>query len=314
MQKYHSYVIYPLIILLFIFNLLWWQRQGNPVADSYMEGREENKNHPTRAVAPPVEVRISKLPEKLEFAGEPVPLDQADVLERFEREIYVNAYWHSNTLLLIKRSGKFLPVIEPILAQNGIPDDFKYLAMIESGLMNVSSPAGARGLWQFMESTGKETGLEINREVDERYHYVKSTRAASEYLKKAYARFGNWTSVAASYNMGVAGLGRRKNEQKMQDYYSLLLNEETSRYVFRILAIKEIMENPKKYGFELQPEDMYTMPLMRELVVTSTIEDLAAWAIRHNSNYKILKIYNPWLRTNKLTVSKGNSYKIELPA
>lgn len=258
-------------------------------------------------------VKLFEIPESLDFAGEPVPLDQPDVLERFEREIYVNAYWHSNTVLLMKRAGKFLPTIEKILSQNGIPDDFKYVALIESGLMNVVSPAGARGFWQFMEGTAKEKGLEVNREVDERYHFEKSTEAACKYLRQSYARFGNWTSVAASYNMGMAGLSRRKDEQKMADFYSLLLNEETSRYIFRILAMKEIFENPGKYGFELQKDDLYSMPVMRDLVVKESIDNLADWAIRHNSNYKELKIYNPWLRSNKLTVRKGNSYKIILP-
>lgn len=259
-------------------------------------------------------VKIFELPDGLQFSGESVPLDQPDILERFEREIYVNAYWHSNTVLLMKRAGKFLPTIEKILSQHGIPDDFKYIALIESGLMNAVSPAGARGFWQFMESSAKERGLEVNKEVDERYHFEKSTEAACKYFRQAYARFGNWTSVAASYNMGIAGLGRRKDEQKMTDFYDLLLNEETSRYIFRILAMKEIFENPRKYGFELQEDDLYSLPVMRELVVTQSIDNLADWAIRHNSNYKELKVYNPWLRTNKLTISKGNSYNIILPA
>ena len=258
-------------------------------------------------------VKIFELPEELNFAGEPVPLTQPDILERFEREIYVNAYWHSNTVLLMKRAGKYLPTIEKILSQHGIPDDFKYVAMIESGLMNAVSPAGARGFWQFMESTAKEKGLEVNSEVDERYHFEKSTEAACKYLNQAYARFGNWTSVAASYNMGIAGLNRRKSEQKMSDFYNLLLNEETSRYIFRILAMKEIFGGPGKYGFELQKDDLYSMPVMRELLVSESIPNLADWAIRHNSNYKELKVYNPWLRSTKLTVSKGNSYKIILP-
>src|SRR5690554_4491280 len=259
-------------------------------------------------------IKMFELPENPNFAGEPVPLKNPDILERFEREIYVNAYWHSNTIMLMKRAGKFLPIIEPILAKNGIPDDFKYLAMIESGLMNVVSPAGARGFWQFMESTGKEYKLEINREVDERYHLEKSTQAACDYLKTAYARFGNWTNVAASYNMGIAGLTRRINNQQMPNYYDLYLNEETSRYLFRILAIKEIFENPKKHGFAFQNDDLYRMPTFRELMVAERIDDLASWAIKHNSNYKELKIYNPWLRSDKLTLaSKGRSYKILLP-
>ena len=313
MQKTHLSVLYLLIFILFgaVYHLSQVE-DFSTVSSPLSAGRNETFLRKQEGYQPTW--KIFQLPEKLDFAEEPVPLDLPDIRERFEREIYVNAYWQSNTVLLMKRGGKFLPTIESILAKNGIPDDFKYVALIESGLMNAVSPAGARGFWQFMESTAKERGLEVNREVDERYHFEKSTQAACDYLKRSYARFGNWTSVAASYNMGISGLLRRKNEQKMQDYYQLLLNEETSRYVLRVLAVKEIFENPQKYGFELQADDLYSLPLMRELMVTSSISNLADWALKHNSNYKELKIYNPWLRSDKLTVSKGNSYKIVLPA
>lgn len=293
---------------LYFYRLLRESGMDKPIAPVAQQGAM------LTAAESPAWVKIFQLPEDLNFAGEPVPLDIPDVLERFEREIYVNAYWHSNTVMLMKRAGKFFPTIEEILAQNGIPDDFKYVALIESGLMNVTSPAGARGFWQFMKNTATEKGLEVNSEVDERYHFEKATRAACDYLKTAYARFGNWTSVAASYNMGIAGLTRRKNEQRVPDYYNLFLNEETSRYIFRVLAIKDIFENPNKYGFTLQNDDLYSMPVMRELSVSSSIDNLADWALKHNSNYKELKIYNPWLRSNNLTVRKGSTYKILLPA
>lgn len=293
---------------LYFYRLLRESGMDKPIAPGPQHGAM------LTAAESPAWVKIFQLPEDLNFAGEPVPLDIPDVLERFEREIYVNAYWHSNTVMLMKRAGKFFPTIEEILAQNGIPDDFKYVALIESGLMNVTSPAGARGFWQFMKNTATEKGLEVNSEVDERYHFEKATRAACDYLKTAYARFGNWTSVAASYNMGIAGLTRRKNEQRVPDYYNLFLNEETSRYIFRVLAIKDIFENPNKYGFALQNDDLYSMPVMRELSVSSSIDNLADWALKHNSNYKELKIYNPWLRSNNLTVRKGSTYKILLPA
>lgn len=315
MQKLHLYFIYISLVLLTAgFFYLFSVKKQVYIPETKVERAPPGKTYlsATDNIFPGV--KIFDLPVELNFAGEPVPLNEPDILERFEREIYVNAYWHSNTLLLMKRAGKFLPTIEKILAQNGIPDDFKYVSLIESGLMNVASPAGARGFWQFMESTAKEKGLEVNREVDERYHFEKSTLAACAYLQQSYARFGNWTSVAASYNMGITGLTRRKNEQKMPDYYNLLLNEETSRYIFRILAIKEIFQDPKMYGFELQKDDLYSMPITRELVVSESIENLADWAIRHNSNYKELKIYNPWLRSTKLTIRKGNSYNIILPA
>ena len=263
---------------------------------------------------PDTRAKLFEIPKEISFAGEEVPLEIDDVKERFEREIYVNAYWQSNMILLMKRSGKYMPTIEQILKEQNIPDDFKYLAMAESGLLNVVSPAGARGFWQFMPATAKEYNLEISNDVDERYHLEKSTVAACKYLKTAYARFGSWTSVAASYNMGIGGLSKRKSEQKQVNYYDLLLNDETSRYIFRLLAFKEIFENPDKYGFKLKDEDYYTLPIFRELIVKQDVDDLATWAIKHNSSYKTLKIHNPWLRTNKLKIPKGKEYTINLPS
>jgi membrane-bound lytic murein transglycosylase D len=275
----------------------------------------EQSGEETRITIPEfTRVKLFDLPNGVNFAGETVPFEQPDILERFEREIYVNAYWNSNTIMIMKRASKFMPVIEPILARHGIPEDFKYVALVESGLMNVVSPAGARGFWQFMDNTAKELNLEVSDDVDERYHLEKATEAACQYLKKAYARFGNWTSVAASYNMGITGLTKRKNEQQIPDYYNLLLNEETSRYLFRILAFKELFENPKAYGYEIDKKQLYAMPSLKEYRVDGNINDLAAWAIKNNSNYKELKLYNPWLRTNKLTVKKNKSYVIKLLA
>lgn len=314
LQKSNFYIVYLLITLLFGLFLYILEVKDQPKLEKKLNAEPMNQTYLNKSEDGFPMVKIFELPEGLNFAGEAVPLDKPDILERFEREIYVNAYWHSNTVLMLKRGGKFLPEIEAILAKNGIPSDFKYVALIESGLMNVVSPAGARGFWQLMESTAKERGLEVNREVDERYHFQKATQAACDYLRGSYARFGNWTSVAASYNMGISGLTRRKRAQKTTDFYDLLLNDETSRYIFRILAVKEIFEHPKKYGFEIQADDLYTMPLMKELVVTQSIDDLAEWALKHGSNYKELKIYNPWLRSDKLTIRKGNSYKILLPA
>lgn len=262
---------------------------------------------------PDPKVRIFEIPDKITFAGEQVPLQKSDVFERFEREIYVNAYWQSNMILMMKRSAKYLPTIEKILREQNIPDDFKYLVAAESGFMNVVSPAGARGFWQLMPATAKEYGLEVNNDVDERYHLEKSTIAACKYIKSAYANFGNWTSVAASYNMGVAGLKRRKDEQKFQQYYDLFLNDETSRYIFRILAFKEIFENPEKYGFELEKKDYYQEPMFRELKVMQSIPSLAQWALRHNSSYKEVKTHNPWLRSTKLSMGKNKEYFIKLP-
>ncbi|GAL71365.1 membrane-bound lytic murein transglycosylase D precursor [Jejuia pallidilutea] len=193
-----------------------------------------------------------QVPENLSFAGERVPLENPDILERMDRELLVNTYWQSNGLLMFKRAQKYFPIIEPILKKNGVPDDFKYLAVIESGLTNAVSPAGARGVWQIMKATGRENGLEVNDNVDERYHLEKATEVACNYLLKAKEQLGSWTLAAAAYNAGNAGVSRRLREQNVTDYYDLLLGEETGRYLFRIVALKEILSNPDKYGFNFR--------------------------------------------------------------
>ena len=253
------------------------------------------------------------LPEEIDFAGEPVPMSDPDVRERMDRELLVNTYWQSNGLLMFKRANKYFPIIEPILEKHGVPDDFKYLAVIESGLMNVVSPAGARGIWQIMPATAKEYGLEVNDNVDERYHLVKSTEAACRYLLASKERFGSWTLAAAAYNAGNAGINRRLEGQKVEDYYNLLLGEETGRYMFRILALKEIMSDPKKYGFNFREKDLYTMVPSFVVEVDKPIDDLAAFAQQYEINYKILKIHNPWLRETKLNNRSGKKYQIEIP-
>ncbi len=253
-----------------------------------------------------------KVPHYLDFAGEPVPMSIPDVKERLERELLVNAYRHSSTFLYLKRKSRWFPVIEPILAQEGVPDDFKYLCVAESGLDQVVSYAGATGFWQFMNGTGKEYGLEINGEVDERYHVEKATHAACKYLKDAKRRLGSWTAAAASYNMGVAGFQRQQGRQGEQNYYDILLNNETSRYMFRILALKEVLSNPGMYGFMLDYTDQYQPYNYKEVYVDYSIDDFATFAKRYNTNYKTLKILNPWLRDNTLTV-KNNTYNIKIP-
>ena len=311
MRRYHLFILYSLIAVLF--GILIYKYFEPPIQKTEQVVVESLEGERIQLLIPEPRVRMFDVPDKISFAGETVPLNKPDVLERFEREIYVNAYWQSNVILLMKRSAKYLPTIEKILIENGIPEDFKYVAMAESGLMNVVSPAGARGFWQIMPATAKENNLEVNNDVDERYHLEKSTLAACKYLKSAYARFGNWTSVAASYNMGITGLRKRKEEQGFENYYDLFLNDETSRYIFRILAFKEIFENPEKYGFELKSGAYYKQPLYRDLKVNENIPNLAQWAIRHNSNYKELKIHNPWLRSSKLTVSKNKDYILKIP-
>jgi hypothetical protein len=253
------------------------------------------------------------LPKMVDFCGEEVPLNHFDVKEKLDRELLVNTYWQSNTLLNIKRANKYFPVIEPILKKNGVPDDFKYLALIESGFTNVVSPAGAAGFWQIMKSAGKERGLEINSEVDERYHLEKATQAACDYLKEAYEKFGSWTLAAASYNMGMAGLENQLNIQKADNYYDLVLNEETSRYVYRILAVKQILNNPQNYGFNLRPQDLYSPLPTFTITVDTSISDLAQFAARIGTNYKTVKLFNPWLRKHYLTNKSGKTYEITLP-
>jgi membrane-bound lytic murein transglycosylase D len=252
-------------------------------------------------------------PTEIDFAGEKAPLHIADVRERFDRELLVNANLDATTLIIIKRANRAFPVIEPILKKYGVPDDFKYLAVIESGLVNAVSPAGARGVWQFMPATGKEYALEINDIVDERYHLEKSTEAACKYLLKAKDKFGSWTLAAASYNGGVAGVNNQISFQGVENYYDLLLTEETSRYVFRILALKEIMQKPEQYGFNVLESEKYPVIPTRTVEVATSIPDLAVWAKEQGINYKILKIHNPWLRDRKLTNATGKKYIFEIP-
>lgn len=254
-----------------------------------------------------------ELPKTLDFCGEAVPLDRFYVRESLEREIIVNSYRHSNTILLLKRTTRWFPVIEPILRKNNLPEDFKYLAMIESDLTNVVSPSKAVGFWQFLEGTGKQYGLEIYKEVDMRYNQELETQIACDFLKDLYAKFGSWTLSAAAYNCGGGKMSRSIEEQHVSSYYDLLLPAETERYIYRILAFKLITQNPEKYGFHISDEGWYQPLEYKTITVTETIEDLAQFAIDKGTNLKMLKYYNPWLRSNKLTISEGNSYQIKLP-
>lgn len=313
MRSIHLILIYVLLgIALILAGMAFWESQKQVQAISQPEFSEES--YPSRSLSLAKDsIRLFELPKELDFAGEKVPLEDGDIIERLEREIYVNAYWESNLILLLKRSSKYLPDIERILKEQGIPDDFKYLAIAESGLMNVGSPAGARGYWQILEDTGKEYGLEITATVDERYHFEKATIAASKYFKKAHVKFGDWTAVAASYNMGQSGFSKRQEEQFHRNYYDLYLNEETSRYLFRILAFKVIFENPGKFGYHLAKEDFYKNPEFRTIQVQGDIKDLPQWAKSQGSNFKYLKLYNPWLRDRNLKAKKGKVYEIRLP-
>jgi hypothetical protein len=254
------------------------------------------------------------LPNELTFCNEEVPLERLDVRERLDRELLVNTYWQSNTLLAHKRAARWFPLIEEVLRRNGVPDDMKYLALIESGLTNVVSPAGATGYWQFMKETAIGHGLEVNTEVDERYNVEKSTEAACKYLKEAHAKFGSWAMAAAAYNLGQGGVNKQIGRQQQEGYFDLLLPEETSRYVFRILAMKEIIRDPERYGYHIRRKDLYPPYPTRSVEVTGQIENLTDFAQRHNTNYKNLKLLNPWLRDTKLTNKEGRTYVILLPA
>ena len=252
-------------------------------------------------------------PEGLNFSGEEIPIQSSEIWERLDKELLKNTYWQSNTMLFFKKANKYFPIIEPILKKNNIPDDFKYLAVIESGLDNVVSPAGAAGFWQIMKGTALEYGLEVNSGIDERYNLEKSTELACSYLNDAYEKFGNWTIAAASYNMGKSGVRTRMLKQGTNNYYNLHLNSETARYVFRILAVKEIMENPKKYGFIFRDKDLYVMPEYKTLEVDSTIANLSDFAKIQGVNYKLLKQFNPWLRTSSLPDKSRKKYVLKIP-
>ncbi|MBK7410281.1 MAG: lytic transglycosylase domain-containing protein [Saprospirales bacterium] len=247
------------------------------------------------------------------FAGEPLPIDNFDVAERLERELLVNAFFHSNTILSIKMASRYFPVIEQILKEEGVPEDLKYLAVAESGLRQATSLADARGVWQFLKDTGVEYGLEVNSEVDERFHLEKSTRAACAYFKNLKGRFGTWTLAAAAYNMGGSNLSETMESQRAKTFFDLNINEETSRYIFRVVALKEVLIDPEKYGFSI-PEDQLYQPLDRYRVieVKEAVKNWGDFAAEYKTNYRILKIYNPWLRDSKLTNKTGKTYEIKV--
>ena len=259
--------------------------------------------------------RIYAIPldEEMSFAGETAPLKDFEVRERIDREVLVNSYWQSSSLQYIKNANRWFPQIEKILKEEGVPDDFKYLPLIESGMKNVVSPASARGYWQFLKSTAQSYGLEVNNYVDERYNPLKSTRAACQYLKEAHEKFGSWTMAAASYNMGMAGLKKAVNSQGCSDYYNLYLNDETARYVPRLLAVKMILSNPGKYGFYFRDSDLYKELKSTEMVVDTTIRNLADFAEENGISYKHLKVFNPWLRSTSLPNSSQKKYTFSLP-
>ncbi|MCX6251356.1 MAG: lytic transglycosylase domain-containing protein [Bacteroidetes bacterium] len=254
-----------------------------------------------------------EIPSEMYFAGEKVPLNLFYIRESLEREITANTFMHSSTIMMFKRAYRWFPVIEPILKKYNIPDDFKYLALAESNLVNNVSPSGAEGYWQFLKATGKKYDLEINDEVDERYNLIKSTEAACQYFLEGYDHFKNWTLVAASYNRGFEGVETALEQQKVNNYYDLYLVDEAARYVFRILALKQIYIYPVKYGLYLLEKD-FNPPIPTYTVTIDTgINDLSGFAIRFKINYHILREFNPWIHRYSLPNKTGKSYTFILP-
>ena len=280
------------------------------VGSSFLQPNSAFKSY---GLSDPSKVFALDIDEAYSFAGETVTLDEHDLRERMDKELLVNTYWQSNMMLMIKRSNKYFPTIERILKEEGVPDDFKYLAVIESGLENVNSPVGAKGFWQIMKTTGREMGLEVNSNVDERYHIENATRVACTYLKKAKKKLGSWTLAAASYNRGISGINRLLEKQQAETYYDLLLNSETRRYVFRILAMKEILSKPAHYGFVFEAQDLYTEIPVYTVEVDTAISNIARFAKTMGVNYKQMKIHNPWLLQNHLNNKSRKLYHIKLP-
>ena len=255
-----------------------------------------------------------RLPEKMTFAGEDVPLDRWDIKERLDREVLFNFYGQANILFLMKLSNRYFPIISERLKANGVPDDFKYLCVAESNLVSTAlSRSGAVSFWQFMNATAPGYNLKVNQEVDERYNIEKATDAACQYLKQAYAKFGSWTAAAASYNCGQAGYNNQAIQQRTKNYYDLLLPEETNRYIFRILAFKHLLQNAEDLGFKLSDEEKYEEIPYRTVRIDSSVSDLVQFAISNGTTYKILRLMNPWIRGKSLTVSNGNAYELKLP-
>lgn len=261
----------------------------------------------------PSQRSIPPVPDSMTLFLENVPLEIGDVRERLDREILVNTYLQGTTLYILQLYTRWIPMIEARLKANNVPDDFKYLCIAESALQNQISRAGATGFWQFMRSTAPLYGLEVNNEVDERYNPEKATDAACKYLKEAYNRFGNWTAAAASYNCGVAGYNNAATAQGTFNYYQLWLPEETMRYIFRIIALKYILENPERTGFFISPGDQYRPLELNKITVNSSIPHLVQFAKDHNTDYKTLKLLNPWLRSNRLTNKSRKPYTVLLP-
>jgi membrane-bound lytic murein transglycosylase D len=291
-----------LIISLFEGFLLLEKNQGSKSDQDYTKAYQQNNK-----------IFSLILPSKLDFSGEKVPMNLYYVREGLDRELTVNTYWQSSTLMLLKKANRYFPIMEPILAKYKVPDDFKYLALIESGLTNVVSPAGASGYWQFIAETGKKYGLEITDEVDERYNLEKSTEAACKYLLHSHNLLGSWTLSAAAYNAGESRIQKEVSEQKTGNYYDLYLNTETSRYLFRILALKMLYEHPTEFGYFLRNKDLYPPIPSYTVSLDTSVSNLVSLAKKLSVNYRVFKDFNPWLRKDKLTLKPGKKYILTIP-
>jgi hypothetical protein len=305
-EKRNTYILIAIIVILFAAIGFTYFYLNAKIKEAIRRQPIIITENERRIYTPPI-------PDSLNFCGEKVPLIDFDVRERIEREFLVNTYWHSATLLYLKRANRWFPVIEKILEENNIPDDFKYMAVAESGLINSVSPVGATGFWQLMEATAKKYGLEVSDQIDERYDVEKSTLAACKYLKEAKNKLGNWTLAGASYNFGITGIENQIQKQQTRNYYNLYLNEETYRFIARIVALKEIFKNPKNYGFYLTDDELYPKLNYDEVKVNYSINDLVSFAKKNGINYKLLKLYNPWLRNSSLQNKNKKTYFIKIP-
>lgn len=275
--------------------------------------KEESEELHHRAIRADYRVYAPSIPDTMTFCGERVPLNLYYVRESLDRELVSNMYYQSSTLFNIKRATRVFPTIERILREEGVPEDMKYLCVIESGLQCVTSPAGAQGYWQFMKATGQKYGLEVGDDIDMRNHLEASTRAACRYLKDLKQRFGGWAEAAAAYNCGEGGLSRRLDGQKQKSYYELLLNQETQRYVYRILALKLIMQHPQDYGYHVRRCDTYPEVPTTEVELKGQNVDLVQFATDNGTTYKVLRTLNPWLTSSTLKNKSNNTYRVQIP-
>ena len=317
--------VYYLLALSGIFTfILFAGLDGGVVVAEAGEGDGASQGAPsgkTAALTPevvrletPQRVRPPRLKAQYSFAGEDVPVSDFDVRERLDRELITNTFYHSSTQWLLKHKSRYFPIIERILAEEGVPEDLKYIAVAESAFKDFRSPAGAAGVWHFMPGTARDYGLEVSSTVDERHHLEKATRAAAKFMRQLHQQMGSWTLAAAAYNRGAGGVRSQQTVQRGETYYDLNLNEETSRYVFRIIALKDILEDPTYYGFFLDADDMQDVGYAYTVVtVTESVPNLGDFALRYGTSYRKLKVLNPWLIDDKLTVGSGKSYEVRIP-